>query len=174
PAVAALERIRRDYPIAIHGVGLSPGSADGLDARHLARLRRPIDRFEPALVSEHLSWSAAGGAYLDHLLPFTEEALASWELTVQLFADEYRVPVLPPDVAAVTATSVELGCSTLLVLGLLTRLATLPLLGMLATIQLFVYPGAWSEHLVWGSILLYLLARGGGAVSLDSWVRMKA
>ena len=56
----------------------------------------------------------------------------------------------------------ELGCSTLLILGLGTRLATLPLLGMIATIQLFVYPSAWPEHLVWGSILLFLLTRGPG------------
>jgi putative oxidoreductase len=47
------------------------------------------------------------------------------------------------------------------------RLATLPMLGMLLTIQLFVYPQAWPEHLVWGSILLFLLTRGAGAVSLD-------
>ena len=55
----------------------------------------------------------------------------------------------------------------LLLLGLATRLATLPMLGMLMTIQLFVYPQAWPEHLVWGSILLFLLTRGAGAVSLD-------
>jgi putative oxidoreductase len=53
------------------------------------------------------------------------------------------------------------------VLGLATRLATLPLLGMLAVIQTFVYPNAWSDHLTWGSILLFLLTRGGGALSLD-------
>lgn len=93
--------------------------------------------------------------------------LGGWELTVQLFADEYRVPLLPPDVAAVMATTTELGCSALLVLGLGTRLATLPLLGMIAVIQTFVYPHAWSEHLTWASILLFLLTRGGGAWSLD-------
>lgn len=91
----------------------------------------------------------------------------SWPTTLQLFADEYRVPVLPPELAAGLATALELGCSTLLVLGLLTRLATLPLLGMLLTIQLFVYPGAWADHLVWGSLLAFLLTRGPGALSLD-------
>jgi putative oxidoreductase len=65
------------------------------------------------------------------------------------------------------ASSFELGCSTLLVLGLATRLATLPLLGMIMTIQLFVYPQAWPEHLVWGSILVFLLTRGPGAHSID-------
>src|SRR5437867_1763279 len=66
--------------------------------------------------------------------------IASWELTVQLFADEYKVPVLPPDLAATLATSFEIGCSVLLIAGLATRLATLPLLGMIAVIQTFVYP----------------------------------
>ena len=88
-------------------------------------------------------------------------------LTVQLFADEYQVPLLPPDIAAMMSVTFEFGCSILLALGLATRLATLPLLGMLAVIQTFVYPNAWSDHLTWGSILLFLLTRGGGALSLD-------
>jgi putative oxidoreductase len=92
---------------------------------------------------------------------------SSWESTVALFRDEYRVPALPPELAATLATAFELGCSTLLILGLGTRLATVPLLGMIATIQLFVYPDAWPEHLVWGSLLFFLLTRGPGAVSLD-------
>jgi putative oxidoreductase len=95
------------------------------------------------------------------------QKVASWESTVGLFRDEYRVPVLPPEIAALMASGVEIGCSTLLLAGLATRLATLPLLGMLMTIQLFVYPGAWPEHLVWGSILALLLTRGAGAISLD-------
>lgn len=69
PAVRELERIRADYPLALHGVGLSLGSAEGIDDRHLARLRGLVERLAPALVSEHLSWSIAGGAYLNHLLP---------------------------------------------------------------------------------------------------------
>jgi putative oxidoreductase len=93
--------------------------------------------------------------------------IASWEFTVQLFRDEYRVPVLPPEIAAAMASTFELACSALLLAGLLTRVATLPLFGMLMVIQLFVYPGAWSEHLTWGSILLILLTRGPGAISLD-------
>jgi putative oxidoreductase len=94
--------------------------------------------------------------------------IASWELTVQLFADEYKVPVLPPEIAATMASTFELGCSALLVLGLGTRVATLPLLGMIAVIQTFVYPNAYSEHLTWASILIFLLTRGGGRWSLDS------
>ena len=96
--------------------------------------------------------------------------IASWESTVALFAEEYKVPVLAPHVAAAMAATFEVGCSLLLILGLGTRLAALPLLGMIMTIQLFVYPQAWSEHLVWGSILLFLLTRGGGALSLDALI----
>ena len=96
--------------------------------------------------------------------------VASWESTVALFRDEYRVPVLRPELAAVMASTVEIGCPTLLIVGLGTRLATLPLLGMIATIQLFVYPLAWSEHLVWASILSFLLTRGAGVISLDHLV----
>ena len=93
--------------------------------------------------------------------------LASWETTVQLFRDEYKVPVFSPDVAAALATTFELGCPLLLVAGLATRLATIPLLGMIAVIQLFVYPSAWPEHLTWASILLFLLMRGPGPLSID-------
>jgi uncharacterized protein (UPF0276 family) len=72
-----LDAIRRDYPISLHGTGLSLGSAEGLDAAHLARVREVVERFEPGLVSEHLSFSVAGGTYLADLLPLpmTEEAL---------------------------------------------------------------------------------------------------
>jgi putative oxidoreductase len=96
--------------------------------------------------------------------------VSSWDSTVALFRDEYRVPVFPPELAATMAATSELGCSALLIIGLATRLATLPLLGMIATIQLFVYPGAWSEHLVWGSILLFLLTRGPGSISIDQLI----
>jgi putative oxidoreductase len=98
---------------------------------------------------------------------------ASWQTTVALFRDEYKVPILPPDAAALMATTFELGCPLLLVIGLAPRLATLPLLGMILTIQLFVYPEAWPEHLVWGSILLFLLTRGAGAISLDRLIALE-
>ncbi len=77
PRLATLEAIRQYYPLSCHGVGLSLGSAEGLDAGHLARLRSLVDRFEPGLVSEHVSWSTTGGDYLNDLLPlpYTEEAL---------------------------------------------------------------------------------------------------
>jgi putative oxidoreductase len=91
----------------------------------------------------------------------------SWEFTVLLFRDEYKVPLLDPAVAARIAMTQELTIPIFLFLGLATRLATLPLLGMIAVIQTFVYPNAFQDHLVWGSILLLVLTRGPGAFSLD-------
>ncbi len=77
PAVQAVERLRADYPLSVHAVGLSLGSADGLDAAHLARVAALVKRLEPAWVSDHLSWSVLGGRYFNDLLPlpYTEEAL---------------------------------------------------------------------------------------------------
>ncbi len=96
--------------------------------------------------------------------------LANWDLTVQLFANEYKVPVLPPDLAAQMALSFELGCSVLLILGLCSRLAVLPLIGMTTIIQLFVYPQSWNEHIVWFTLLVFILIRGAGVVSLDALI----
>jgi len=75
--VEALGRIRANYPLSLHGVGLSLGSTDPLDTRHLERVRRAVNRFEPELLSEHLSWSSVGGRFANDLLPlpYTEEAL---------------------------------------------------------------------------------------------------
>lgn len=91
----------------------------------------------------------------------------SWELTLKLFEDEYRVPLLDPEVAARIAMVQELTIPILLFAGLATRVATLPLLAMIAIIQTFVYPNAYNDHLAWGAILLLLLTRGPGVFSLD-------
>jgi uncharacterized protein len=76
-ALDRLLELRRDYPVSLHGVALSLGSAEELDRSHLARFKALIDRVEPVLVSEHLAWSAIGGVYLNDLLPlpYTEESL---------------------------------------------------------------------------------------------------
>jgi putative oxidoreductase len=95
------------------------------------------------------------------------QKLAGWETTLALFRDEYRVPALPPELAATIATVTEVGCSLLILLGLATRAATLPFFGMILTIQLFVFPQAWPEHLTWTAILLVLFTRGAGALSID-------
>ena len=74
----ALARIRVDYPLSFHGVGLSLGSADALDIAHLSALRGLVERYDPALISDHICWGAIDGAHLNDLLPlpYTEEALA--------------------------------------------------------------------------------------------------
>jgi putative oxidoreductase len=96
--------------------------------------------------------------------------LDSWQFAIQLFRDEYQVPLLDPVLAAQIATAVELGVPPLVFVGLATRLATLPLIGMIAVIQVFVYPNAWNDHLLWASALVLVLTRGPGVFSLDHWI----
>jgi putative oxidoreductase len=93
--------------------------------------------------------------------------LHSWEFAIKLFQDEYKVPLLDPIWAARLAAFNELTFPIFLFIGLATRLATLPLLGMVAVIQICIYPGAWAEHLLWASILIFLLTRGPGTLSVD-------
>ncbi len=101
--------------------------------------------------------------------------IASWDATVALFDVEYMVPILPASFAAYLATATELGASAMLLLGLGTRFAAAALLGMTLVIQVFVFPENWPDHLLWGSILTYLLTRGGGTLSVDHvigrWLR---
>ncbi len=96
--------------------------------------------------------------------------LADWSATVALFEDEYRVPLLPPDIAAHIAAGIELSTPVLLVLGFLTRPAAAVLLGMTTVIEVFVYPQAWPTHIQWAAMLLVLLCRGPGALSVDHWL----
>ncbi|MBB5498116.1 putative oxidoreductase [Paraburkholderia sp. MM5384-R2] len=99
--------------------------------------------------------------------------LANWDAALELFRDEYRLPLLPPDVAAHITVSIELSMPVLLVLGLGVRPAALVLLGMTSVIELFVYPQAWPTHIQWAAMLLVLLCRGAGALSLDHLVRQR-
>jgi uncharacterized protein len=96
PALRALERVRSDLPVSLHGVGLSLGSADGISERHLARLGDLIDRLQPTLVSEHLSWSVVEGSYLNDLMPLpsTEESLALVAGHIDLAQDRLRRRIL--------------------------------------------------------------------------------
>ena len=85
----------------------------------------------------------------------------------ELFRTEYKLPLIPPELAAHLAAYSEHLFPLLLLLGLFTRLSALALLGMTLVIQLFVYPDAWPTHLSWAALLLYLAGRGGGRLSLD-------
>lgn len=91
--------------------------------------------------------------------------------TYDLFASEYALPLVSPNVAAHMATYAEHLFPVLLVLGLFTRLSAFGLLTMTAVIEVFVYPDAWPTHLTWAGLLLPLLARGGGAWSIDRFLR---
>ena len=92
--------------------------------------------------------------------------------TYALFESEYHLPLIPPVWTAHAATYSEHLFSILLVLGLFTRVSALAFLGMTAVIEIFVYPDAWPTHLSWTGLLLFLIARGGGAFSLDRIARL--
>jgi uncharacterized protein (UPF0276 family) len=96
PATAALQRIREDYEVGVHGVGLSLGSAASIDDTHLARLKDVCDRLAPAAVSEHLAWSVGDGIYLNDLLPipYDEEALDSVCRNVERTQEAIKRPIL--------------------------------------------------------------------------------
>ncbi|MFN4281280.1 MAG: DoxX family protein [Alphaproteobacteria bacterium] len=96
------------------------------------------------------------------------EGLSISDTTFLLFREEYRLPLIPPDIAAVAATVSEHLLAVLLAVGLATRLSAAALLGMTLVIQVFVYPAAWPTHLTWAASFLYLMARGGGRFALDS------
>lgn len=93
--------------------------------------------------------------------------LANWDTTIALFTDEYHLPVLPPEMAAYLAAAIELSAPVLLVLGLLTRPTAAVLLIMTLIIEIFVYPLAWPTHIQWAAMLLVLLCRGPGSISVD-------
>jgi uncharacterized protein len=129
PALANLDAIRADYPVSLHGVGMSLGSAAPLDMTHLARLTRLVARVEPALVSEHLCWSHADGRHMNDLLPlpFTEEALAIVCQRIDQVQTALARPILVENISAylrfaddamtewefVAAVAVRSGCKLL-------------------------------------------------------------
>ncbi len=128
-ALAYLDAIRRDYPLSLHGVALSLGSVDDLDERHLTRLCALVERVGPALVSEHLSWSAVDGVHFPDLLPLplTEEALAVVCRNVEVVQDRLRRTILVenpasclryrhstiPEAEFVAAVATRTGCGIL-------------------------------------------------------------
>lgn len=107
----------------------------------------------------------SGRTKVDGLLHVTDSAY-------ELFRTEYRLPLVPPEIAAHLAAYAEHLFPILLVLGLFTRLSAAALLGMTLVIQVFVYPDAWPTHLSWAALLLYLVGRGAGRSSLDRAMRI--
>jgi len=102
-----------------------------------------------------------------------EGLLSVSDSAVALFEDEYRLPLIDPELAAHLAAWAEHLFPVLLVLGLATRFSALALLAMTAVIQVFVYPDAWPTHLSWAALLLLLVARGPGTLSLDRALRLE-
>jgi uncharacterized protein len=100
-ASAALDKIRTNYPISLHGVGLSLGSAEGISLQHLSLLKEACGRIEPAMVSEHLSWSIGDGIYLNDLLPLPhdEEALSIVAANILRTQDALKRPILIENLA---------------------------------------------------------------------------
>ncbi len=140
-----------------------PGHArQGHFVSRLATLRTTAARF-PLSVLELGMRLAVGATFFKSGL----NKFQSFDTAVELFREEYRLPLLPPELAAYMGTAVELGAPVLLVLGLFARLGAAALLVMTLTIQFLVYPGNWTEHLMWASILAYVLTRGPGALSID-------
>ena len=99
--------------------------------------------------------------------------IQSWQTTLALFSDEYKVPLLSPELAAYMATAVELSAPILLELGLATRLGAEAMLGMTLVIQTFVYPQSYPTHILWAGPLLYLILRGPGVLSIDHLIRKR-
>jgi len=120
------------------------------------RIPLSVVQLAARVAAAHVFWQSA------------QTKLASWPVTLQLFAMEYRLPLVDPAVAAPLATAAEITGSVLIFFGLFARLGALILLGIVATIQIFVYPENWAEHLLWASLLLLVLARGAGMISLDA------
>jgi len=133
-----------------------------------ARLQPLVDRAEAI---PH--WLIALAARLGTAAVFWQSGrtkVQGWTITDSayfLFREEYKLPVIPPETAAVLATVAEHAFPILLALGLFTRFAAFSLLAMTLVIQVFVYPAAWPTHLVWATCFLYLIARGAGALSID-------
>ena len=94
--------------------------------------------------------------------------IQSWESTLGLFRDEYALPLLPTSVAAYLGTAAELICPVLIVLGLFARFGAAALFFMTMVIQFLVYPENWAEHLMWASLLGFIISRGPGTLSLDA------
>jgi putative oxidoreductase len=162
--------------------GISTGTTDGLIAGLLHRfidlcthipqtLLAFVARFSIAAVFWKSGQTKVQGFAIDIV---NQEYTLGWprlsDSVVDLFRDEYQLPLIPPEIAATMAAFAEHFFPLLILFGLATRLSALALLGMTMTIQLFVYPDAYSTHGTWAAVLLYLMAYGPGKLSLDHWI----
>jgi putative oxidoreductase len=128
----------------------------------LDRVRSTAGRFPLSLIELGMRLAVGATFFRSGMNKFQ-----SFDTAITLFREEYRLPLLPPELAAYMGTAVELSAPVLLVLGLFARLGAAALLTMTLVIQFLVYPENWPEHLMWASILAYVLSRGPGALSID-------
>jgi putative oxidoreductase len=116
---------------------------------------------------------AIAGVFLMSGRTKVEGFLTITDSTYELFRTEYNLPLVPPEIAAHLATYAEHLFPLLLILGLFSRLSALALLGMTTVIEVFVYPDAWATHLTWAGLLLIIIAKGAGKLSLDHRLGIK-
>ena len=147
-------------------IGAAPASHQGLRGLCNSMAQR-LERFTPHSLIALAARLALAGIFWMSGRTKVEGVFTITDTTYLLFREEYKLPVIPPEWAAQMATVAEHLFPVLLVLGLCTRLSALALLGMTLVIQLFVYPDAWPTHLSWAALMLYLVGRGAGNVSLD-------
>lgn len=149
-----------------------PSPAGGRGRKTWNRLAGVVERLVThdvlaiaARVSMAATFFYSGRTKVEGLLRVTPGA-------IDLFRNEYKLPLVPPEIAAHLAAYAEHFFPLLLVLGLATRLSAAALLGMTLVIEVFVYPDAWPTHLAWAGLLLYLVGRGGGRFTLDRVLRI--
>lgn len=145
--------------------------APALIGNHIIRLIRWLDRVPYSLLAIPLRIAVATVFWNSAM-----SKLANWNTAIELFREEYKLPLLPPEFGAYMAVSIELTAPVLLMVGLATRPVALVLLGMTTVIEIFVYPQAWPTHIQWAAMLLVLLCRGAGSLSFDNllWKRWMA
>ncbi len=145
-----------------------PVLAESRLMQHLNMLRTTARRFPLSILEFGMRLAVGATFFRSGMLKYQ-----SFDSAITLFRDEYRLPLLPPELAAYLGTTIELTAPVLLVLGLGARLGAAALLVMTLTIQFLVYPENWPEHLMWASILAYVLSRGAGALSVDRIIALK-
>jgi len=162
-----------------NATGLAPAS---WPARHIARLIDLCGRIPDSLIALIGRFSISAVFWLSGQTKIEGLAInlvqgefhLGWphlsDSALSLFQEEYALPLIPPAWAATLAAIAEHVLPVLILIGLATRLSALGLLGMTLVIQLFVYPGAYPTHGVWATVLLYLIAKGPGKLSIDAWI----
>jgi putative oxidoreductase len=146
---------------------ITPSAPHTMTSR-LARLMAAFERLPYDLLALAARFALAGVFFYSGRTKVAEGGFAVSESAIELFADEYRLPLVDPAIAAHLATYAEHLFPLLLVLGLATRFSALALLVMTLVIQIFVYPAAWPTHLTWAACALLLMRQGGGRLALDA------